>query len=341
VRRSTNARRGLAALAAALLLGGAAGADGPAPAAALIPPAGKGLELRGEPAIYAGERLYDYIDGGAPQVLEYGFLEAASQELMLNGRTYILDVYRMRDPLAALGLFSVRRPPRPTPIGAFPFSCRVSSQGLLAHGPYYVEIAAYESVPETEGEMEQLARRVTSGVPAAFAPDELLRRAPFASLPGLGRVAGSERLARGPVSLRTALGRDAGGPLGRLLDALQPGSTSDPGAGVEPAATWVVAGYHAAKLDDPASASATIAVSVAPRDPDALWEAARRALPAGGAMANPNPQAWVASLGEGQASLFGVRRGADVALGASSLPAEVLESWVGSLAAPEPAVGGR
>ena len=290
------------------------------PAAALIPAAGDGLVRQGDPSVYAGDQLYDFIDGGAPQYMEYGFAEAVSQELTFHGRTYIYDVYRMADPLAAYGIWSVRRPQRCTPLGTLPFSCVTLPQAMLAHGPYYIEIAAYEKVTETVAEMVELVRRGAAGMDSTLASTDLLGDAPFSSLPALDRVAGSEKLARGPVSLRTGLGREASGPLGPVLEALL--------ASAPAAQTWVMASYHARPADDPASAATTLVVLVGGARTDALWRAARGALPAEAKVALPNPRAWITMDEVAGQSLFGVMSGSDLVLGASRLPADALETWI-------------
>ena len=330
--------RGIRTLTAGLALGlaavGVAVAEAPR-AAALIPAAGDGLVRQGDPSIYVGDQLFDFIDGGAPQYLEYGFAETVSQELAFHGRTYIFDIYRMKDALAAFGVFSVRRPQRCTPLGSWPFSCVMLPQGTLAYGPYYIEIAAYENVPETAAEMAELVRRAVAGLDSALVPAGLLRDAPFTALPEADRVAGSEKLARGPVSLRTALGRDASGPLGQLGEALQavpaPATTAASASSRNP--TWVIAGYHAQAPDDPRSAATTVMVLVGPGRVDELWQAARGALPAEAKVTEPSPNVWLAADAAAGQRVFGVMRGADLVLGASRLPAEALETWVAQLAA--------
>jgi hypothetical protein len=317
----------LAALVVGLVAArSAVAASGMPPAAAIVPAAGDGLVRQGEPLTYAGDQLFDFIDGGAPQYMEYGFGEAISAELTFQGRTYIFDVYRMADPLAAYGVWSVRRPQRCTPLGALPFSCVTLPQAMLVHGPYYIEVAAYENVTETIAEMEELVRRGVAGVDSALASGDLRRAAPFTALPATDRIAGSEKLARGPVSVRTGLGRDASGPLGPVVEALSAAAAS-------PAPTWVMAGYHARTLGDPGSAATTLVVLVGGAKTDALWGAARGALPAEAKVMLPNPRTWIAAHEAAGQLVFGVMRGSDLVLGASRLPADALETWVAQLAA--------
>lgn len=307
-------------------------------AAAMIPPAGEGVARVGQPAIHAGEQLFEYIDGGAPQFLEYGFHEVASQELTLNGRTYIFDVYRMRDPLAAYGIFSVRRPPlakQAPALAGFPASAVSSYQTLLAHGPYYVEIVAYESTPETARETADLARGGLGRLDSTLAPADLAGRPPFDLLPA-GSVPGSARLARGPISLKTALrggGTDAfRRAVERVVDA---GGRQDP--------VWLVAEYAL----EP-GVEVTLALLDCQPDgtqtggPAELVASARQALaedPAGApgerrVVALASGEGWLVTEPGGESWFIAARRGA-FWMGRAAADAEKLAAWVGDQAAKE------
>jgi hypothetical protein len=58
---------------------------------------------------FSGESLYGYIDGGADLYLEYGFSGVQVTELTLQKKRYKIEVYRMKEPEAAYGIFSVSR----------------------------------------------------------------------------------------------------------------------------------------------------------------------------------------------------------------------------------------
>lgn len=51
--------------------------------------------------------LYGYINGGAELYLEYGFDTLLVTELVIEGSDIKAEVYRMKDPEAAFGIFSV------------------------------------------------------------------------------------------------------------------------------------------------------------------------------------------------------------------------------------------
>ena len=63
----------------------------------------------GDPSIYRGEELYDFIDGGAEIVHEYGFRQAISHSYENDaGKGINLEVYIMEDPASAYGLYTFR-----------------------------------------------------------------------------------------------------------------------------------------------------------------------------------------------------------------------------------------
>jgi len=261
--RSPRARLRIALLSC-VLLGAAcalpAAGVGYLPAEKILPLKAPELEKVGAPQIYAGDELFDYINGGAPQFLEYGFIEVATQELLYREHTYIFDVYRFADPLAAFGVFSIRRSPRGGPLGEFAYSSATDYQALLAYGPYYIEIAAYESTSQTLGEMEFLARLGTAALDRTEAPRNLTETSLFRTLPAEARIAGSEKVARGPVSSRSAVAT-APAELRRMngvvLDALYP-----PSGDIRPerAPLWQVVAYHPAP-DAPSPATAAESTS--------------------------------------------------------------------------------
>lgn len=84
--------------------------------------------------------LYGYINGGAELYLEYGFDTLVVTEMEVDGNALKLEVYRMKDPEAAFGIFSVSRfrcngGPQLTK-----HFCRSAYQLQFCKGSYYVSI---------------------------------------------------------------------------------------------------------------------------------------------------------------------------------------------------------
>ncbi len=123
----------------------------------------QGIELS-QTRTFTETSLYGYINGGAELYLEYGFDTLIVTELVSEGRDIKVEAYRMKDPEAAFGIFSVSRfrcngGPRLTQ-----HLCRSAYQVQFAKGPYYVSI-----VNDTGAEADQRK----SGEIAAFIIDHI------------------------------------------------------------------------------------------------------------------------------------------------------------------------
>ena len=84
--------------------------------------------------------LYGYIDGGAELYLEYGFDTLLVTELVIEGNDIKAEVYRMKDPEAAFGIFSVSRFRCNGGAKLTEHICRSAYQLQFCKGPYYVSI---------------------------------------------------------------------------------------------------------------------------------------------------------------------------------------------------------
>jgi len=84
---------------------------------------------------FTGSSLFGRINGGAELFLEYGFVQLDFYRLVKEGKEYNLDIYRMKDPLAAYGIFSIKR-----------FKCREDSSGnnYVCQTPYQLSLARSE-----------------------------------------------------------------------------------------------------------------------------------------------------------------------------------------------------
>lgn len=68
----------------------------------------EGWKFTSEPKIYAGDSLFNLIDGGADLYLEYGFSRVISMQYADPSSSNIqFEVYEMSDPPSAYGIFSL------------------------------------------------------------------------------------------------------------------------------------------------------------------------------------------------------------------------------------------
>jgi len=181
---------------AALLLAAAAVAPGVGDVT-LLPGDGAiaGCARAGAPEVYPGSELYGLIDGGAELFLEMGFAHATVQRYACAGQEVSLELYRMRDAAAALGVY-LAKCGRETPDAALAARHTIGRVQLqLVRGDLYLAVTGERADGALRGALLGLAGAAAAGVAHAGAD-------PLAALPRDALVAGSERVIRGPYALQ-------------------------------------------------------------------------------------------------------------------------------------------
>jgi hypothetical protein len=162
------------------------------PEAAFAPGWSKAGPLR----TFVGQDLFNQIDGGAEIFLELGFADLRIQTYTKGKAELTLNAYRMESAASALGIYLMRMG-RETP---FPeVAARNSSEEIqltVLKGRQFVQVDNLGEAPASRAEAIALANAFLAGVPDEAAPT------PLDALPAAGRVAGSERLVRGPYGLQ-------------------------------------------------------------------------------------------------------------------------------------------
>jgi hypothetical protein len=110
------------------------------------------------------ENLWQFIDGGADRYLADGFEEVATSEYAQEGTgcRMLIDVYRMKDPLNAYGIYTQERNPdyRFLQIGKEGYSTGTTLNFWA--GSYYVKVTAFEQKDAVAREMTRLAGAVAA-----------------------------------------------------------------------------------------------------------------------------------------------------------------------------------
>jgi len=89
---------------------------------------------------FTGTGLWGYINGGADLYLEYGFEKVRVQEFEWHENKIKINFYKMSNPEAAFGIFSVSTY-NCTEFGSLhQFSCVTQYQVQVAFGEYYLQI---------------------------------------------------------------------------------------------------------------------------------------------------------------------------------------------------------
>lgn len=145
------------------------------------------------------------IDGGAEIVYEYGFGHATVQRYVSGEDEMGVELFLMRDSAAALGLYLARCGPPPTaaelaesPPAADLVDRHTAGrhQLMLVRDRYYLVVDNLSGKAERAPALVDFARAIAARLPAGGPV------ADFDLLPTEGRVAGSERLVRGPLALQ-------------------------------------------------------------------------------------------------------------------------------------------
>lgn len=155
-----------------------------------VPPP-EGWSISEGPTSYTAESLFEYLNGGAPMYLDYGFLDLTQTRYQLGKdpfATVTLDVYDMGSELGAFGVFRKILPPG---AGLEDWGVEGYRSGTIAaawRGSVYVQGEADDERPELIDVLEGL---VSSAVEAGEGRDAL--PAVLEVLPADGLVPGSER----------------------------------------------------------------------------------------------------------------------------------------------------
>jgi hypothetical protein len=145
-----------------------------------------GWTASGEVAVYAPEKLWDYIDGGAQAYVEYGVVETATASFQPPGARLpriTVDLHRMREPKGAFGIYASERSGKGAELGIGRGSSMEKGMLLFWSGDSYVRIVSDASSDTTIA----LARALAGILPAR--DDSLPMLAHF---PAEGRIPGGE-----------------------------------------------------------------------------------------------------------------------------------------------------
>jgi len=186
------------AAAASLQAGGSSetGQTVAAPPAIPEPGFAPGWAKSGPLRTFTGQDLFNQIDGGAELFLEFGFIKLRLQGYARDKAELTLNAYEMESAASALGVYLMKMG-KETPfpeIGARN-SCE-EIQLTVLKGRYFIQVDNLGEVPAATAEAVALANAFLAGVANEPA------NTPLDALPSEGKLAGSERLVRGPYGLQ-------------------------------------------------------------------------------------------------------------------------------------------
>jgi hypothetical protein len=171
--------------------GGSGELKGLLPSSADVP----GITEGGRPRIYKGERLFDYMNGGAELYYEYGFEQACVQRYQTPPGEVTVEIYEMDLPVNAYGIYTFDTKGEHPSIG----QDATYERGLLGFwkGRYFVRVFS-----ENEELKETIL--VLGGAIAQKIPDEGERPDIVASIPSFWVEGNSLLYFRGMLALNNS-----------------------------------------------------------------------------------------------------------------------------------------
>ncbi len=130
---------------------------------------------------YAGEDLYEYINGGAEIYHEYGFVQVVVQDYVNDtGKSVSVEIFEMVSPSSAYGMYTFKTDSKGKRI-------LVGSEAQLADyymnfwkGPFLVTLTGFDETEETRQGLLNIAEYISSKMPVgrdkprivSFLPEE-------------------------------------------------------------------------------------------------------------------------------------------------------------------------
>jgi hypothetical protein len=141
--------------------------------------------------------LYNVIDGGAELFLEMGFINLQVQKYACSGSEIAVEVYRMENEAAALGIYLLKCSQETLLPGIAERHSGDRYQIALLKNNYFIFINNFNGREDLLPVMTVLAKQVAAAIPSGAPVREL------DILPAENQAPGTALLLRGPYSLQT------------------------------------------------------------------------------------------------------------------------------------------
>jgi hypothetical protein len=147
---------------------------------------------------YPGAKIYDFIDGAGEIYMKYNFEIAASAEYAGPGGAAIsVEIYEMRTPEDAYGVFAYNRPANAEPLQLTQAAYASGITAGVWRDTYYVKVYGLEEKPGVAGAVKEFARLVSLKIPGQGNLPQL-----FKVVEVDGFVKGSVRFLRSDLPLK-------------------------------------------------------------------------------------------------------------------------------------------
>lgn len=133
--------------------------------------------ISSDPRHFAGEQLYEYIDGGAELFLSYNYREAVSQKYVSDNEPVVVaDIFDMGTAANAYGVFCHTREKQTEEFGQ---GAQVYEDAIIFwKDRYYVSLMAYDLSERATEFLHQLASSIDANIPETGPLPEILKILP-------------------------------------------------------------------------------------------------------------------------------------------------------------------
>ena len=124
-----------------------------------------GWQKDGEAETYNAANLYDFIDGGADIYLEYGFVQAITQEYQKDNFVVTIDIFQMKSAEAAYGIYSSIRNKDDQQLAIGAEGILTDYQVTFRQDCYFVVVTGYDKEEKTQNALKLLGESVSNKIP--------------------------------------------------------------------------------------------------------------------------------------------------------------------------------
>lgn len=120
-----------------------------------------GWVRKNEPRIFEHSKLWEYIDGGADVYIEYGFQQVSTVELVNDNGSIIVDIYEMKTPEGAFGMYARERAPTYHYINVGADGYHEGVALIFYQANFYIKLTAFTDDAQTKDALPKIARLVS------------------------------------------------------------------------------------------------------------------------------------------------------------------------------------
>ena len=116
---------------------------------------------------FAGEKLYEYIDGGAEIYHEYGFVQVVVQDYISGQKKSVsVEIFEMASPESAYGIYTFKTNAQDKKVQAGNDAQLADYYMNFWKGPYLVTLTGFDETEKTRQGLMEIAAKVSSKMPA-------------------------------------------------------------------------------------------------------------------------------------------------------------------------------